>query len=250
MPYCPGCGKEIEGGVKFCPECGAGIVPAAPPAKPAPPEEKPAPAPPPEPRGRGKLIAGVVVVVLVVVGVVAAVLLTGRVTTISSLEMKMDITAPEVRTATAIFQVKNIGSSNLKIRLGELGGSSYYISDFGLMKAFLYYNGRWYEASIPSPPPNISIGDFKAGDAVALAFALARATPVYAVPIGVEPSGVGPYFIDNDVWEKFEICRKAFAGWTGGEHTFTLTVGTTTGTIRFHDVVINPDLPDSLFQPS
>ena len=46
----------------------------------------------------------------------------------------------------------------------------------------------------------------------------------------------------------FAVCENQLSGWTGGE--LTLTDPTTGEPVRFYDIVLNPELPDSLFQPS
>lgn len=45
---------------------------------------------------------------------------------------------------------------------------------------------------------------------------------------------------------QFDAYKEELSDWTGGDYTYTDP--TTGATVRIYDVVINPDLPDTLFQ--
>jgi hypothetical protein len=53
MPNCPNCAREIEGGTKFCPECGQDLAVVVPQGQRIPTEDVPVPPPPSGPQRGG-----------------------------------------------------------------------------------------------------------------------------------------------------------------------------------------------------
>ena len=58
MPNCPHCGPDVEGGMKFCPNCGQDQSIAIPQDQRIPTEDVPVPPPPPPSGGQGRGLLG------------------------------------------------------------------------------------------------------------------------------------------------------------------------------------------------
>jgi len=160
-------------------------------------------------RGIAPLII-VAIVAVAAVAVVGIVLVArrggGGIAGATSLDIKMTATSMG-QTLNGRFRAKNIGSSNLKLRVDENLGSQEIklIVDGSTQKAWMWSS--------------------------------------YTAVLGWQD--VSSMF--QTILQQFENLKGQLSGWTEGDWTYT---DPTTGmTARLYDIVVNPDLPDSLFLP-
>jgi len=165
-------------------------------------------------KGIAPLIIVAIVVVVAVAGVGAYVVVSrgggggggggagGDIASATSLSFNVDSTAGGV-TSTMTFKAKDIGSSNMKIRIeGTAAGQEFkYIINGAQQKLWIYAAGQWMDLS----------------------------------------SSFSEYW---GTWNQaFTGYTGSLSGWTGGTWT------SPDGTVTISDIVVNPDLSDSLFQP-
>lgn len=99
-----------------------------------------------------KVAAVVVVAVVVIIAVVGAgafLILRGGGVSVTSFDMKGDITSQGLTTSYRI-RVKDLGSQNLKVRVDTLSGQYTgvsFIMRIGESKVYVYENGQWVDTS-------------------------------------------------------------------------------------------------------
>jgi hypothetical protein len=171
------------------------------------------------------VLVTVVVIIVVAVAVAGAYLLmnsgggggtknTYTVANATSLQFNAEVSYQGATPTLFNWAAKNVDTTNMVLRLDILGGASgnyTYIMDHGAQTAWVSSNGTWTNFS----------SDF---------------TNQWSTWVGTGKQWTGD--VDH-----------LAANWSGtGDYTYT---GSATGaTIRIYNVVINPALADSLFQPN
>lgn len=128
--------------------------------------------------------------------------------TASSLDFKLDYTAPETGTITYRERARNLGTANADLRVDfSMEGTEWtYIISGSQQEGWIGMDGQW-----------MSLSD------------------------------MGYNF--DDVWQdyygSFENYWSELYGWTGGEHEWSYG----DYSWRIYDIQVNPNLPDSVFQP-
>ena len=160
-----------------------------------------------------------VVVIIVVVAVVGAYVLmnsgkTPKVADATSLQYNADVTYQGATATVFTWTAKNVGASDMVLRIDLMGGESgnyTYILNSGAQTAWLSSNGTWTNVS----------SDF---------------TNQWNTWVGT-----GKQWTNN--------LNHLTTDWSGtGDYTYTGS--STNTTIRIYNIVINPTLADSLFQPN
>lgn len=165
------------------------------------------------------VIVGIVVVVAVAVGVGVVYVLGGlgggpggeNIGSATSIDFKMDMTIAG-GTSTTRFMAKDIGSSNMKLRVETTaaGLEAKLILNIGNQEAWIWSSASGWE-------------NWKNDSAN---FELYRNT------------------YETQLSDSLDV----LSGWTGGDYNYT---DPTSGTsLRFYDIQMNPALSDTLFQPS
>jgi hypothetical protein len=169
-------------------------------------------------------LVAVIVVIVVAVAVAGAYVLINRggggskniytVANATSLQFNAEVSYQGATPNLFNWAAKNVGASDMVLRLDILGGASgnyTYIMDHGAQTAWVSSNGTWTNFS----------SDF---------------TNQWNTWVGT-----------GKQWTS-DVDHLA-ANWSGtGDYTYT---GSSTGaTIRLYNIVINPTLADSLFQPN